>query len=384
MRKRGTTGDSAANVESNVRLFFAHSSASDPAREELHPLREPRHVFDVEVLFARGDFVDRGFEVFEHTEHVFEYSEYMRQTKGKSWIRPRKYRSRLVVGERNVSVARAPIASALMAESLVSLFELVWDDIVALCDGLTDEEWDLATECPGWSVKDNVAHMIGTERMLLGESPEADPVEGAPHVRNDIGKANEQWIASYRARAGKEVLDEFRAVTARRLEALRALTDDDWNREGFTPEGPGPYSLFMAIRVFDCWYHDQDIREALGRPGFLDGPVADLTLGRIPPKGLPYVVGKKAGVPPGSTVVFEVAGSPPIVAAVSVPPEGRAALLDTVPAEATVALTMDRRTFARLAGGRWSGDRAREIGRLRIEGDRALGDRIVDNMAFTI
>lgn len=271
-----------------------------------------------------------------------------------------------------------------MTEPLIALFEGVWSDIIALCDGLTDEQWALPTDCPGWSVQDNVAHMIGTERMLLGEQPDAPPVVDAPHLRNDIGKANEQWISGYRALTGKEVLDEFRVVTARRLEALRALTDDDWNREGFTPEGPGPYRLFMAIRVFDCWYHDQDIREALGEPGYLEGPVADLSLQRIPPKGLPYVVGKKAGVPPGTTVVFEIAGSQPLVAAVQVPPEGRAVLLETAPADATVALTMDRRTFARLAGGRWNGDTARSAGRLRIDGDRDLGNRIIDNMAFTI
>jgi SCP-2 sterol transfer family len=140
----------------------------------------------------------------------------------------------------------------------------------------------------------------------------------------------------------------------------------------------------MAIRVFDCWYHDQDIREALDRPGYLDGPVADLSLGRIPPKGLPYVVGKKAAAPPGSTVVFEVAGSPPLVAAVRVPPEGRAVVVDSAPTDPTVTLAMDRRTFSRLAGGRWNGDRARRAGGLRIDGDRDLGNRIVDNMAFTI
>src|SRR6202142_244533 len=139
-------------------------------------------------------------------------------------------------------------------------------------------------------------------------------------------------------------------------------------------KGPGPYRLFMAIRVFDCWYHDQDIREALGRPGYLEGPVADLSLGRIPPKGLPYVVGKKAGAPAGTTAVFEVAGSPPIVAAVQVPPEGRAVLLDGPPDAPTVTLRLDRRTFARLAGGRWTGERARAEGVVRVEGDRALGD----------
>jgi uncharacterized protein (TIGR03083 family) len=271
-----------------------------------------------------------------------------------------------------------------MAEPLIALFEDVWGDIVSLCDGLTEEQWKLPTDCPGWSVQDNVAHMIGTERMLLGEQPEAAPVDDAPHVRNDIGKANEQWIASYRALSGKEVLDEFRAVTQRRLDGLRAMSTADWDREGFTPEGPGPYRLFMAIRVFDCWYHDQDIREALDRPGYLDGPVADLSIERIPPKGLPYVVGKKAGATPGSTVMFDVAGDPRLVAAVNVPPEGRAVLLDTAPATATVALMMDRRTFTRLAGGRWNGDKARTAGGLRIEGDHELGNRVVDNMAFTI
>jgi uncharacterized protein (TIGR03083 family) len=271
-----------------------------------------------------------------------------------------------------------------MADALIPLFEDVWGDIVGLCDGLTDEQWALPTDCPGWSVQDHVAHMIGTERMLLGEQPDAPPVEDAPHVRNDIGKANEQWIATYRPLTGKEVLDEFRAVTKRRLDALRALSSDEWEREGFTPEGPGPYRQFMAIRVFDCWYHDQDIREAIDRLGYFEGPVADLSVARIPPKGLPYVVGKKAGAPAGSTVMFDVGGDPRLVAAVHVPPEGRAVLPETAPATASVALIMDRRTFTRLAGGRWNGDKARTAGGLRIEGDQDLGNRVVDNMAFTI
>ena len=44
----------------------------------------------------------------------------------------------------------------------------------------------------------------------------------------------------------------------------------------------------------------------------------DLSLARIPPKGLGYIVGKKAGAPVGSTVVFAVEGSPEIMAAISV------------------------------------------------------------------
>jgi uncharacterized protein (TIGR03083 family) len=273
-----------------------------------------------------------------------------------------------------------------MSEPLIDRLDEVWNDIAGLCDGLTVEEWATPTECPGWSVFDNVAHMIGTERLLDGERPSAsaEASADAPHVRNDIGRANEQWIDTYRGWDGAALLDEFRRVTARRLDTLLAMTPEQWDAEGFTPEGPGPYRQFMAIRVFDCWYHDQDIREALGRRGFLEGDVADLSLGRIPAKGLGYVVGKKAAAPPGSVVVFVVEGSPEIVAAISVPPEGRAVLLDDAPADASVRVTTDRRTFARLAGGRWSGDDARAHGVLRVDGDAELGNRVVDNMAFTI
>jgi uncharacterized protein (TIGR03083 family) len=273
-----------------------------------------------------------------------------------------------------------------MTEPLVSRLDEVWRDIADLCDGLTPEQWNAPTECPGWTVFDNVAHMIGTERMLAGERPAAGVAANvdAPHVRNDIGKANEQWIATYSGWDGPKLLDEFRAVTARRLDTLRAMTTEEWEAEGFTPEGPGPYRQFMAIRVFDCWYHDEDIREAIGQPGFLEGDVADLSLARVRTKALGYVVGKKAGAPPGSTVVFTIEGSPEIVAAVSVPPEGRAVLLEAAPADASVRITLDRRTFARLAGGRWTGAHARAHGVVRVEGDAELGDRVVDNLAFTI
>jgi len=271
-----------------------------------------------------------------------------------------------------------------VTESVITQLESVWADIAELGEGLTAAEWNRPTDCPGWSVKDNVAHMIGTENMLRGVQPPPVEVGNAPHVHNDFGKFNEQWVLTYRNRPGADVLADFHEVTKSRLEALRALPPEEWEKEGFTPEGRAPYRRFMEIRVFDCWYHDQDIREALDRPGFLEGPAADLSLHKIVTKGLPYVVGKKAAVPPGSTVVLDIIGEPAIAAAVGVPPAGRAALLDVVPDSPTVRIHLDRRTFARLAGGRWSGGRARADGWVKVEGDATLGKRVIDRLAFTI
>lgn len=268
-------------------------------------------------------------------------------------------------------------------EPLISLLAAVWQSIETVCAPLTEADYDRATDCPGWTVRDQVAHVAGTESMLLGRSPEPSPNDASSlaHVRNDIGAMNEQWIDPFRRRSGAETLAAFAAVTTERLAVLRAMSTDDWDREGFTPEGPGPYRQFMAIRVFDCWFHEQDIREAVGVPGGLEGPVADFALARVP-RALPFVVGKRAGAPQGATVVFEISGASPIEIAVGV--DGRAAVLDAIPHDPTVRIRTDRRTFARLAGGRRAGIDALGRDEVTIAGDRALGEAVVANLGYTI
>ena len=63
---------------------------------------------------------------------------------------------------------------------------------------------------------------------------------------------------------------------------------------------------------------------------------------------MPFVVGKKAGAPEGSTVVFDL-GAPAWPRTVAIGVEGgRAKLLDAAPAHQTVTLSTDTETFARL------------------------------------
>src|SRR5205807_5263305 len=118
------------------------------------------------------------------------------------------------------------------------------------------------------------------------------------------------------------------------------------------------------------------------RPGLMEGPAADLSLRRIIDRGMPYVVGKKAAAPQGTRVRFDVSAPGPTADVVV---DGRAAVAPCDPGETpTTSLALDRRTFARLAGGRWTGAHARAHGSVRVDGDQALGNRIVDHMAFTI
>jgi uncharacterized protein (TIGR03083 family) len=268
---------------------------------------------------------------------------------------------------------------------LVDRLEQVWQSIHALCTGLSDAEWKTPTECPGWSVQDNVAHVTGIESAILGRpEPEHTAPEGE-HVRNDVGRRNEVWVDSRRARSGPEVLAEFREVTQARVVALRSMSADDFGAESWTPVGPGTVRDLLPFRVFDCWVHEQDMRRALGRPGGFDADAARDGIGRVAAV-MPMVVGKKVKPADGTTVVFDVTGPAGRSLAVAMQ-DGRAQLVDALPvdsgrADPTVRLTMDSETFLRLGAGRGDPAAILATGAVSIAGDHELGEAIVAQMNF--
>ena len=149
--------------------------------------------------------------------------------------------------------------------------------------------------------------MIGTESMLLGDATPAVDVGAPGHVRNDIGRLNEAWVVSMADLSGADVLATFRGHTSRRLDLLRDMDGAAWEAEGFTPAGNDSYGRFMRIRVFDCWLHEQDIRDSVGRPGGDVGTAVELALDEAAAV-MGYVVAKRAAAPPGSRVAFDLTG----------------------------------------------------------------------------
>ncbi|HEV7651650.1 MAG TPA: maleylpyruvate isomerase family mycothiol-dependent enzyme [Actinophytocola sp.] len=257
-----------------------------------------------------------------------------------------------------------------------------WAALDELLTALPPADWARPTALPGWSVQDNVAHLIGTECALAGQAPPAGDgtdVHALPHVRNDIGAANELWVRGLRGESPARVLDRFREITAIRHKALDAMTQADFDRPSWTPAGRDTYGRFMRIRVFDCWMHEQDIREAVGVPGHEDGPCAELSLTEMT-GALGYIIGKKAGAPEGVGVTIELTG--PLTGTWHVAVAGRAAVVDELPGPATTTLRLPSTLFTRLAGGR--GPVADRLPDVTIEGDTDLGTRIAHALPFTI
>jgi uncharacterized protein (TIGR03083 family) len=265
-------------------------------------------------------------------------------------------------------------------QDLVDLLEQVWRSIDTACTDLTEAQWKTPTDLPGWSVQDNVVHVSGIESSVLGRPPPDHTPPDYDHVKNEVGQQNEVWVDSRRSWPGERVLDEFREVTATRLAQLRGFSDDDFAAESWTPAGPGTVRDLLPFRIFDSWAHEQDIRRALGRPGDLDGAVADLAFQRIM-GALPYVVGKKVHPPDGTTVVFELSGSRPMTIAIGMD-GGRAKPLVAPPDAPDATLTMDAETLACLGMGRWDATTALDGGKVTIAGDDALGRAVVEQMNF--
>lgn len=261
----------------------------------------------------------------------------------------------------------------------VDRLEEVWSSLGSLGDSLVDADWKAPTECPGWSVQDNLAHIIGIESALLGRSePDVTPPEG-PHIKNDVGRSNEVWVEALREQPGAVVLEEFRAVTGERLAALRA-PDMDFGADTWTPVGPGAVRDLLAFRVFDSWIHEQDMRRAVGKPGGWDNDAARVSLDRV--AGImPMIVGKKVKPADGTVVVFEVVG--PAARDVVIGMDGgRAEMLDAVPSSPTVRIRMSGDTFLRLSSGRGDTEVILGSGAVEISGDAALGFTITRSMNF--
>lgn len=268
------------------------------------------------------------------------------------------------------------------SQETVDKMQSVWQAIDRFCSHLTEQDWKAPTDCPGWSVQDQLSHLSGSESRLLGRPSPAHTPADLSHVKNDSGARNEVVVDWRRAWSGNEVLAEFREVCAERLNLLRAMQEADFAVETQTPIGPGTVRTFLEIRIFDAWIHLQDMRRALRRPGDMAGAVAEHAVGRCA-MAMPYVVARKAQAADGSTVIFDITGAAGRRLSIGVENK-RGNVLDTPPRLPTVRLSMDVETFTCLSCGRWDAKQQLAEGKVQIDGDHGLGKTILEQMNIMI
>ncbi|MGW5866139.1 maleylpyruvate isomerase family mycothiol-dependent enzyme [Streptomyces sp. NPDC055239] len=253
--------------------------------------------------------------------------------------------------------------------------------ISELVSPLAEAEWNWATPCPGWSVRDVISHVIGLDCEMLGDPR---PIHTLPrdlyHVQTEGQRYMEIQVDVRRHHTAPEMTSELEYTVIRRTRQLRNESREPSHKIRGPLGTEQTLELAMRTRAFDVWVHEQDLRTTLRKPGNLDSQGAyvarDLLL-----QGLAKVVAKKAQAPVNSAVVFDVSGPVEFLRTVRVDTDGRATV-DSAPSLGPLAtLSLDWETYFRLACGRIAYESVTD--RVKIEGDHGLGEAIMREFAVT-
>jgi uncharacterized protein (TIGR03083 family) len=173
------------------------------------------------------------------------------------------------------------------------------------------DEWARPTVCPGWSVKDVAAHVLGDHVGRLAIHRDGHHVE---HPRDGeafsvfLDRINEEWVTAAR-RISPPMLIEQLATTGDQIVEFWRTVDLDalGGPVRWAGPEPHPYWLDVAREYTEYWTHQQQICDATGRAGltgaYYRGPVIDTFL-----RGLPHTL-RDVTVPEGTALQVVVTGS---------------------------------------------------------------------------
>jgi uncharacterized protein (TIGR03083 family) len=184
--------------------------------------------------------------------------------------------------------------------------------LIEVLSDLSDEDWDLATVAPGWSVKDIASHLLGGDVGILsrrrdGVSPNLEPIQHYGDLVKLVNRLNHEWVRAAR-RMSPHVLCELLEFTGPLVEAYFASLDPLAIGEPVSWAGPDPAPVWFDIaREFtERWHHQQQIRDATGRPALYDpyflAPVLDTFV-----RALPYSF-RDTAAPVGALIKIEISG----------------------------------------------------------------------------
>jgi uncharacterized protein (TIGR03083 family) len=266
------------------------------------------------------------------------------------------------------------------AEGFRDAYAEVFSDVGTLAESLDDERAMLPTGCPGWTVRDHVAHITDLESVLIGRPRVEHTVpQGLPYIRNQPGAFMEIGIDARRRMPLADLLAEYRDVTSQRLARLAGLEDSQLDTMGRGFFGESKVRSLLAIRVFDLWAHEQDIRRALRETGGLNGVAAAHSRERML-MGAGYELQERIAPSAGTALLFDVTGPGGALRSITFDGEkGRAGT--AVPEAPAATLRLDLPTLTVLTCGRADDPGART--RVVVEGDQNLAELVLEDLAVT-
>jgi uncharacterized protein (TIGR03084 family) len=161
------------------------------------------------------------------------------------------------------------VTVAVDVESLAADLVAEQDALDAVVTVLTDEQWQLLTPSPGWTIADQIGHLTffdGTATLAI-EDPAAFVASREELIRATLdgaASAEELTLGRFRALSAPALLEAWRENRRRLAVAAAGLTD------GVRVEWYGPSmsaKSFLTARLMETWAHGQDVVDAAREAG---------------------------------------------------------------------------------------------------------------------
>jgi uncharacterized protein (TIGR03083 family) len=172
------------------------------------------------------------------------------------------------------------------------LFAPLNDELVALLRSLSPDEWNAPTVAGQWTVKDVATHLLdtGLRRLSMhrdGYEPPLPPDAFANGISGFVNGMNAGGVAVLR-RLSPELLIDMHArygpEMAEFFETLDPFGPAKWGVSWAGEEGSQNW-FDVARELTERWHHQQQIRDAVGRPPLYEtylAPVLDTFVRAMP------------------------------------------------------------------------------------------------------
>jgi uncharacterized protein (TIGR03083 family) len=176
----------------------------------------------------------------------------------------------------------------------LALFEPLEAQLIQLLQSLSKEDWNKPTIVRGWTVKDIAAHLLDTSVRSIANSRDAyiNKPENAVDTYADLllylNRMNADWVNAMK-RVSPEMLTAWIASSSKDFIATF------FEKDPFTPavfpvawagDTTSPHWFHTAREFTERWHHQQQIREAVNKPGILTRqfyyPVLDTFMMALP------------------------------------------------------------------------------------------------------
>lgn len=138
------------------------------------------------------------------------------------------------------------------------------DRLLDVLTTLTDDQWNTPSRCEGWTVRDCMVHLEGTNgfwEMSIRGGLAGTPTE---FLASFDPAATPAALVASSALSPADVLDKMHASAKSLNDLLDSLEAEDWNALAEAPPGHISVSAVAHHALWDSWIHERDVLLPLG------------------------------------------------------------------------------------------------------------------------